>query len=191
MGSTSNSPVIGVLALQGCIERHRIHIESAGCEYRKVLKENDFDKVDAFILPGGESSTMLKLIDNFGLEEVMKEQFSRKPVWGICAGTILMADKVLNPAQKSFHLLPITVRRNAYGRQLESIEQDINGYTVSFIRAPVIEAIDPEIEIISERDGKPLWVKQGKYMASTFHAELNLQAPSPMHLAFLEMVSKG
>jgi 5'-phosphate synthase pdxT subunit len=181
-------PVIGVLALQGCIERHRPHIEAAGGEYLKVLKPEDFEKTDAFILPGGESTTMLKLIDAFGLEEIMKEQFSKKPVWGICAGTILIADNVLNPKQKSFHLLPITVRRNAYGRQLESIQQEIDGYTVSFIRAPVIEEISPDTEVLAEREGKPIWIRQGRYMASTFHPELTLHYPSPMHERFLRML---
>ncbi len=187
---SERKPVIGVLALQGCIERHRPHIVAAGGEYLRVLRSGDFEKADAFILPGGESTTMLKLIEAFGLEETMRKQFAKKPVWGICAGAILLAQEVLNPAQKSFGILPLTVRRNAYGRQLESLQQEICGYTVSYIRAPVIEKVSSGTEILAEREGKPVWVRNGRNMASTFHPELTLNYPSPMHEAFLEMVFK-
>ncbi|NCC22665.1 MAG: pyridoxal 5'-phosphate synthase glutaminase subunit PdxT [Alphaproteobacteria bacterium] len=178
---------MGVLALQGAIQLHRPHIEAAGGEYLPVRTAGDFERADAFILPGGESTTMLKLIDAFGLEETMRKAFAEKPVWGICAGAILLAETVRNPEQKSFGLLPITVTRNAYGRQLESIQQEIGGYPVSYIRAPVIEAVGPDVEVLAEREGQPVWVRRGSAMASTFHPELTLRYPSPMHRTFADL----
>lgn len=179
-------PVIGVLALQGCVQPHRPHIEAAGAAFLPVKTPADFEKADAFILPGGESTTMLKLIGAFGLWEPLREQFAKKPVWGICAGAILMAETVENPAQKSFGLLPMSVTRNAYGRQLDSLQMEIGHYPVSFIRAPVIESVGDDVEILARREGKPVWVRKGPYMASTFHPELTLDFPSPMHRVFIE-----
>ncbi|MBU6236040.1 MAG: pyridoxal 5'-phosphate synthase glutaminase subunit PdxT [Alphaproteobacteria bacterium] len=185
-------PVIGVLALQGCVDRHRPHIEAAGGEFRAVKTAADFDAVDAFILPGGESTTMLKLIDVFGLWEPLVRNFAKKPVWGICAGSILMADKVYvdaakTLAQKSFGLLPITIVRNGYGRQLDSHTAEVDGFEVSFIRAPVFEAVANDVNVRAVHGGKPAWVAKGPYMASAFHPELTMNYPSPMHRAFVEM----
>ncbi|MGB4058549.1 MAG: pyridoxal 5'-phosphate synthase glutaminase subunit PdxT [Alphaproteobacteria bacterium] len=203
-------PIIGVLALQGAVEPHRKHIEAYGAEFRAVKTPQQFESVDAFILPGGESTTMLKLIEAFDLWDSLVKQFAMKPVWGICAGSILMADRVENPPQKSFGLLPITVQRNAYGRQLESHHALIDGYEVSFIRAPVIISPSPSIplpsgrgkvseakqgeglEIRATHEGNPVWVQKGQYMATTFHPELTLDFPSPMHREFVNLArNKG
>lgn len=184
----STKPTIGCLALQGAVEPHRAHIEAAGADFMPVKTPKQFDQVDALILPGGESTTMLKLIDRFGLWDALMDQFKTKPVWGICAGSILLAETVTDPAQKSFGLLPMTVQRNGYGRQLESHHADIDGYTVSFIRAPVITKIDGSIDVLAEHDGAPVWVQKGKIMASTFHPELTLETPSPMHQKFVDLV---
>ena len=119
---------------------------------------------------------MLKLIDTFDLWESLERNFKSKPVWGICAGTILLAEDVTNPKQKSFGVLPITVERNGYGRQLESHNYTIDDYEVSFIRAPVITAVNDNLDVLAEEDGKPVWVKNGKAMATTFHAELTLDS---------------
>lgn len=181
--------MIGVLALQGAVQPHKAHIIAAGGEFRAVKTAEQFEEVDAFILPGGESTTMLKLIDTFGLWDVLKKQFSEKPVWGICAGSILLAEKVTDPAQKSFGILPITVRRNGYGRQLESSHAEIQGYPISLIRAPVITDAG-KTEIVAEHEGMPVWVKSGKAMATTFHPELTLEYPSPMHKGFIDLVRK-
>ncbi|MGH1404203.1 MAG: pyridoxal 5'-phosphate synthase glutaminase subunit PdxT [Alphaproteobacteria bacterium] len=179
---------IGVLALQGAVDLHRPHIEACGAEFVAVKTQADFEQVDAFILPGGESTTMLKLINRFGLWDSLVEQFAKKPVWGICAGSILMAETVTNPTQKSFGILPMTVERNGYGRQLDSHHAVIEGFEVSFIRAPVFTDVDGSIEVLAEHENKPVWVKQGNKIASSFHPELTLQHPSPMHRFFIDLI---
>lgn len=179
---------IGVLALQGCVDRHRPHIEAAGAEFRAVKTPQQFDAVDGFVLPGGESTTMLKLIETFGLWNSLAENFSQKPVWGICAGAILLARAVSNPAQKSFGILPISVQRNGYGRQLDSRKAMIDDYEVSFIRAPLITAIAPDITVKAAYQDHPVWVMHGGDMATSFHPELNPDAPSPMHKVFISNV---
>jgi len=187
----SKTPIIGVLALQGAVQPHKAHIEAAGAEFRAVKTLAQCEGVDGFILPGGESSTMLKLIDRFDLWDGLIEQFRAKPVWGICAGSILMAEKVTNPEQKSFGLLPITVQRNAYGRQIDSHYAAIDGYNVAFIRAPVITEVSDNVEILAEHEGTPVWIKQGSHMATTFHPELTKDTPSPMHKMFTQMVMQS
>lgn len=184
-------PIIGVLALQGAVEPHRPHIEAAGGAFRAVKTAQQFDEVDAFILPGGESTTMLKLIENFGLWDALERNFKAKPVWGICAGAILIAQHVTNPAQKSFALLPMTVARNGYGRQLDSHHATIDNYEVSFIRAPVFTDVGPGVEILATHQGAPAWIRKDKYTASAFHPELTMTYPSPMHAAFVDRVRQN
>ncbi len=181
--------IIGVFALQGAVELHKPHIEACGAEYRAVKTAKDFEKVDAFILPGGESTTMLKLINRFDLWDALIEQFSKKPVWGICAGSILLAETVTNPAQKSFGMLPMNIRRNGYGRQLESHHAEIEGFEVSFIRAPVITDMAEGIDVLAAHKGDAVWVQKGNVMASTFHPELTMTYPSPMHKKFIDSLS--
>ena len=181
-------PLIGVLALQGAVEPHKQHIESAGGVFSPVKTIEQFKDCDAFILPGGESTTMLRLIDNFNLWDCLAEQFLKKPVWGICAGSILLASEVTDPVQKSFGILPMTVKRNGYGRQLDSHHADIDGYTVSFIRAPMFTKIADSIEVLATHQGTPVWVRQGNKMASSFHPELTMEYPSPMHRAFVSSI---
>lgn len=187
--SENTKKIIGVLALQGAVELHKPHIEACGAEYRAVKTAKDFEAVDAFILPGGESTTMLKLINRFGLWDVLAEQFKHKPVWGICAGSILLAQTVTNPAQKSFGMLPMNIRRNGYGRQLDSHHAQIEGFEVSFIRAPVITDAADDVEVLASHQGDMVWVKKGHVMASTFHPELTMQYPSPMHKKFIDFLS--
>jgi 5'-phosphate synthase pdxT subunit len=183
----NKKPIIGVLAIQGAVMPHKPHIESAGGEFRAVKTPKEFDACDAFILPGGESTTMLKLIDAFALWDSLQKNFERKPVWGICAGSILIAETVTDPAQKSFGVLPITVRRNGYGRQRDSHHAEINEYKVSFIRAPVITN-SGKTEIMARHMDSPVWVQYKKIMATTFHPELTLSFPSPMHKAFINLI---
>lgn len=183
--------IIGVLALQGAVEPHKAHIEAAGAQFRAVKTPAQFEEVDGFILPGGESTTMLKLIERFDLWDVLVGQFSKKPVWGICAGAILLAKNVTNPVQKSFGLLEIDIERNGYGRQLDSHHHDVNGYPVSFIRAPVFATVGDDLEILASHEGKSCWVQKGRVMASAFHPELTLDFPSPMHQHFVELIDKS
>lgn len=191
--ASKKAPIIGVLALQGCVDRHRPHIEAAGGVFKPVKTAADFDAADAFILPGGESTTMLKLIDAFGLWDALAKNFAAKPVWGICAGSILMAKTVYVDAgkkqmQKSFGLMPYTVVRNGYGRQLDSHTAQIDGYEVSFIRAPVFEDVANDVSVKAVHEGKPAWIAKGPYMASAFHPELTTAYPSPMHASFMRLV---
>lgn len=182
----SDHKIIGVLALQGAVEPHKPHIEACGAHYCPVKTAKQIEEIDALILPGGESTTMLKLIQNFNLWDILLKTFQTKPVWGICAGSILLAEQVVNPEQRSFSALPIRIGRNGYGRQIDSHHAEINGYTVSFIRAPVIENLNGDLDILAEHDGTPVWVKKGRIMATTFHPELTLEYPSPMHKYFIE-----
>ena len=181
---------IGVLALQGAVEPHRAHVEACGAEFAPVKTAADLAQVDGLILPGGESTTMLKLIERFGLWDNLNTFFKTKPTWGICAGSILLAEKVLNPEQKSFGVLPMSVERNGYGRQIDSHITQIDGYDVSLIRAPVIKELDKSAQILASHDGDPVWVRKDHIMASTFHPELTLDFPSPMHKAFIDMASE-
>jgi len=187
--------LIGVMALQGCVDAHRKHIEALGATFKHVIYPEDFDSVDGLILPGGESTTMLKLLDIYSLESKLLATARRVPVWGICAGAILMANEVNSPKQRSFGLLPITVERNGYGRQVDSFCEEINGYPVSFIRAPLISKTGPDVQVIASLNDthstqNPVWVESGQYMATTFHPELNSDTPSPMHRKFLELVQR-
>ncbi len=190
---TGRKPIIGVLALQGCVDRHQPHIEAAGAEYRAVKTAEQIEAADAYILPGGESTTMLKLIDRFGLWDVLAENFAQKPVWGICAGSILMAEKVWVDAdktkpQKSFGLMPVDIVRNGYGRQLDSHHRLVDGYEVSFIRAPVITHVADAVQVLAVADGTPVWMAYGKHRLSAFHPELTMDYPSPMHRDFISQV---
>ena len=117
---------IGVLDLQGCVFPHQAHIEALGAQFHRVKSSNDFTSVDALILPGGESSTMLKNLANLQLWNDLQTCVQRVPVWGICAGAILMANKV-SPEQQSLKVMDVSIHRNAYGRQLDSKHADING----------------------------------------------------------------
>lgn len=185
--------VIGVLALQGCVDRHQPHIEAAGGVFKAVKTAEDIESADAYILPGGESTTMLKLIDVFGLWDVLAENFARKPVWGICAGSILMADTVWvdeskTKKQKSFGLMPVEIVRNGYGRQLDSHIGQVAGYDVSFIRAPVVTGMADTVEVLAKEGDIPVWLKSNQNHLTSFHAELTLDYPSPFHKSFISGV---
>ena len=183
---------IGILALQGAVTPHYAHLAAleglerlAFCEVRAAA---DLENIAGLILPGGESSAMLRMMDYYDLIKPLAGFLKNKPAWGICAGAILLASEVLNPEQFSFGALPIRVTRNAYGRQLDSFHAPIMGYDVAFIRAPKIESLESNIKIVAEHDGAPVWLEQGHVMATTFHPELNPNVPSPMHRRFAEIV---
>ena len=182
---------IGVLALQGDFDAHRKRLEELGAEVVLVRKPEQLDEVNALIIPGGESSTFLKLLGEEGFEKL--KQFVRaKPTFGTCAGAILLADQVENPHQPGLGALDITVRRNAYGRQIDSsIRQGkttLGGDPLEmvFIRAPKIERVGREVEVLAREGNDPVLVRQGKAMAATFHPELS--DDMRVHKAFLELV---
>jgi 5'-phosphate synthase pdxT subunit len=138
-----------------------------------VRRPAEIDGLDALILPGGESTTMLKLAEGTGLEEAVKRLAQRGgAVYGTCAGAILLAREVTNPKQHSWGLVDITVERNAYGRQVDSFEEDGR----IFIRAPRIRRVGPGVEVLESRAGEPVCVRQGRIVAATYHPELTGRA---------------
>lgn len=190
----TNRPKIGVLAVQGDFDAHRRRLEELGAEAVLVKKAEELDHVDALVMPGGESSTILKVLGEKGIERL--KDFARvKPTFGTCAGAILLAKEVQNPPQPGLGALDIRIRRNAYGRQIDSSIRE--GQTILpggplemvFIRAPRIELVGNGVEVLASSEGDPVLVRQGKTMAATFHPELS--ADKRVHQAFLDMVHNG
>lgn len=183
---------IGVLALQGDFDAHRKRLEELGAEVLLVKKPEQLDEIDGLVIPGGESGTFLKLLGAAGFEKL--KQFARtKPTFGTCAGAILLASEVDNPKQAGLGVLDIGIRRNAYGRQVDSsIRQGKFGNSpleMVFIRAPKIERIGPGVEVLATEGDDAVAVRQGKVMAATFHPELS--DDSRVHRAFIDLVSNG
>jgi 5'-phosphate synthase pdxT subunit len=183
---------IGVLALQGDFDAHRKRLEELGAEVVLVKKPEQLDAIDGLVIPGGESGTFLKLLGEAGFEKL--KQFVRvKPTFGTCAGAILLANEVENPKQSGLGALDIRIRRNAYGRQIDSsIREGRLGkepIEMVFIRAPKIQRVGPGVEVIATEGGDPVAVRQGKVMAATFHPELS--EDTRVHRAFLDLVSNG
>jgi 5'-phosphate synthase pdxT subunit len=180
---------IGVLALQGDFDAHRKRLEELGAEVVLVKKPEQLDQIDGLVIPGGESGTFLKLLGESGFEKL--KQFVRvKPTFGTCAGAILVADEVENPQQSGLGALDIRIRRNAYGRQIDSsIREGRWGQEpmeMVFIRAPKIEHVGPGVEVIATEGGDPVAVRQGRVMAATFHPELS--EDTRVHESFLDLV---
>lgn len=183
---------IGVLALQGDFDAHRRRLEELGAEVLLVKKPEQLDEIDGLVIPGGESSTFLKLLGEAGFEKL--KQFVRvKPTFGTCAGAILLAAEVENPKQQGLGALDIGIRRNAYGRQLDSSirEGKLNGSPIEmvFIRAPKIERVGKNVEVLATEGADAVAVRQGKVMAATFHPELS--DDTRVHRAFLDLVENG
>ena len=182
---------IGVLALQGDFEAHRERLEELGTEVVLVKNPEQLGGIDGLVIPGGESSTFLRLLGDHGFERL--KQFSReKPTFGTCAGAILLANEIENPKQTGLGALDIRIRRNAYGRQIDSsIRQGRFGSSpleMVFIRAPKIERIGPEVEVLATEGSDPVVVRQGRAMAATFHPELS--ADKRVHQVFLSLVEE-
>jgi 5'-phosphate synthase pdxT subunit len=168
---------VGVLALQGDFEAHRKALERAGACVAEVRTAEQMAACDGLILPGGESTTMLKLLDAEKLTEPLRAFGSEKPIYGSCAGAILLAREVSHPVQASLDLIDIAVERNGYGRQIDSriakISVDGGGdYEAVFIRAPIIRRIGESVRVLASYAGDPVWVEQGRHMVTTFHPEL-------------------
>ena len=187
---------VGVLSLQGDFAAHAAALARAGAEPVLVRDREEFDAIDGLVIPGGESTTMLKLLHYDGLMDRLVEFGRAKPVFGTCAGAILIAAEVSNPAQESLRLMDIGVERNAYGRQIDSRVAQIDPepeflqrtapgkLEAVFIRAPVIRRVNGGARILAWYDGDPVLVEQGRHMAATFHPELT--ADSRVHELFLE-----
>jgi pyridoxal 5'-phosphate synthase pdxT subunit len=189
---------IGVLALQGDFDAHRRRLEELGADVVLVRKPEQLDEVDALIIPGGESTTFLKLLGEKGFQQ-LKDFVLSKPTFGTCAGAIMLATEVENPKQTGLGAMDMTVRRNAYGRQIDSfiepvpvapdLEQGKGPLEMVFIRAPKIEKVGAGVEVLARHGGDPVLVRQGRTMAATFHPELS--DDPRVHAYFLRLVRNG
>ena len=200
--------IIGVLALQGDFDAHRRRLEELGAQVVLVKKPEQLDQIDGLIIPGGESGTFLKLLGDAGFEK-LKQFVKAKPTFGTCAGAILLASEVENPPQAGLGALNIRIRRNAYGRQIDSsiregkfvadfhraLRNDTDSsldqapLEMVFIRAPKIVQVGEGVEVIATEGSDPVAVRQGRAMAATFHPELS--DDPRVHQAFLDLVSNG
>lgn len=183
---------IGVLALQGDFEAHSKALERAGAEAVEVRSAEDLKRIDGLIIPGGESTTMWKLLEAENLLEPLREFGVRQPIFGTCAGAILLATGVTNPAQPSLGIMDIDVERNAYGRQVDSRIATLQPEGVAgdleavFIRAPIIRRVGGGAKILASYHGDPVLVEQGRHLVATFHPELT--SDPRVHRMFLEKV---
>ena len=193
----STAPKIGVLALQGDFDAHRRRLEELGAEVVLIRKPEQLDGIDGLIIPGGESGTFLKLLGDAGFEK-LKEFVRFKPTFGTCAGAILLASEVENPSQQGLGALNIHIRRNAYGRQIDSsirVGKILDGnhrespLEMVFIRAPKISHVGEGVEVLATEGEDPVVVRQGRAMAATFHPELS-EDPR-VHQIFLDLIQNG
>jgi 5'-phosphate synthase pdxT subunit len=183
---------IGVLAIQGDFDAHRKRLEQLGADVVLVRKLDQLDEVDGLIIPGGESGAFLRILGEDGMKKL--QEFVRlKPTFGTCAGAIMLAKEITNPPQVGLGALDIRIRRNAYGRQIDSsiCEGKFRSVPVEmvFIRAPKIEQLGPGVEVIATQGNDPVAVRQGRTMAATFHPELS--EDTRIHQAFLDLIQNG
>ena len=186
---------VGVLGLQGDVREHVAVLESAGATALVVKRADELASIDGLVIPGGESTTIGKLLDRFELLEPLVERAQEGlPLYGTCAGAILMARDVVGK-EEAPHRIPvmdITVRRNAYGRQVDSFEADLQldgleePFRAVFIRAPVIEESGEGVEVLATVEDRPVLVRQGRFLASTFHPEMT--GDNRVHELFLKIV---
>ncbi|MEU8620356.1 pyridoxal 5'-phosphate synthase glutaminase subunit PdxT [Streptomyces sp. NPDC048623] len=190
-----STPVIGVLALQGDVREHLIALAAADAVARPVRRPEELAEVDGLVIPGGESTTISKLAVLFGLMEPLRERIAGgMPVYGTCAGLIMLADKILDPrsGQETFGGIDMIVRRNAFGRQNESFEAGVTVTGIDtpvegvFIRAPWVESVGAEVEVLAEHEGHIVAVRQGRAVATSFHPELT--GDHRIHELFVDMV---
>lgn len=186
-------PRIGVLAIQGDYAAHAQALSASGATPCEVRKPDQLSDLDGIILPGGESTTVLKFLEKSGFFEALKVFCSSKPVFGTCAGAILLAREVRNPSQRSLGILDVVVERNAYGRQIDSTiltaETALPGGPLEmvFIRAPRIITMGEAVQVLALRDGFPVLVRQGAVLAATFHPELSHDRR--VHREFVQIVN--
>lgn len=190
--------VIGVLALQGDVREHIEAVKNAGADAVPVKTREEIERVDGLIIPGGESTTVGKLLDRFGLMDAVRRMPEEcKPIFGTCTGMILLAKEIENSAreQPRLGLMDVTVRRNAFGRQVDSFEEDIPVRGIDgpvravFIRAPYVTDVRPGVEVLAEYQGHPVLVREGHLLAAAFHPELTDDAR--VHALFIKMVQEA
>jgi 5'-phosphate synthase pdxT subunit len=189
---------VGVLALQGDVREHMASLLACGVEAVAVRRANEIESIDALVLPGGESTTIAQLAEVFGIFELIKNKIENGlPVYGSCAGMILLADQILDAkaGQKSFGGLDITVRRNAFGRQVDSFESDIAFNDGSeeliravFIRAPWVEKVSNSVQVLASIDGHAVAVRSETALATSFHPEIT--GDHRIHRYFIEQVAR-
>ncbi len=190
--SKPTSPRIGVLAIQGDYAAHAEALASSGADPVEIRKPDQLTGLDGLILPGGESTTILRFLEKHNFFDTLKAFCQTKPVFGTCAGAILLAREVRNPAQRSLGVLDAVAERNAYGRQIDSAiltaQTALPGGPLEmvFIRAPRLVDPGPTVEVLAQRDGFPVLVRQGFVMAATFHPELS--ADHRVHALFVQAV---
>ena len=198
MTTEPRRPRVGVLALQGAVGPHLAAIRDVGAEPVEVRLPRDLVDLDALILPGGESTTMRKLIDAYGLREpILSLARGGTPLLGTCAGMILLADRMATGEGPYFGLLDIEVHRNGYGRQLDSFEAELEAPSLGaeplhgvFIRAPTVSDVGPRAEVLArDPDGSPVAVRQGRVLATAFHPELT--GDRRLHRLLVEMIGRG
>lgn len=187
---------VGILAIQGDFAEHRKVLERLGVQVREVRLPHQLDEVEGLIIPGGESTTIVQLIDIYDMREKLRERVleDRMPTWGTCAGMIVMAGDLSDHRPDPLHLMDTRVGRNAFGRQVDSFEADLQvtgiqgpPYRAVFIRAPVFEAVGDSVEVLATLDdGRPVAVLQGHMLATSFHPELT--DDTRMHELFVQMV---
>ena len=189
---SSKQLTIGILALQGAYEAHAKMLRTLGATPRLARLPADLDGIDGLIMPGGESTTMLKFLERHGFFDTLKTFVQTIPTFGTCAGAILLATDVENPTQKSLAALDITVERNSYGRQIDSTilhaDSALPGGPLEmvFIRAPRITRTGAAVETLATRETNPVLVRQGHILAATFHPELSHD--TRVHELFLNLV---
>lgn len=188
---------IGVLALQGAFREHRQMLEQCGAEVLEVRKPEDIDQIDGLVIPGGESTTIGKLLNEWGLAEPIKKRVQEgMPIFGTCAGLIIVARTIIgHESQPRLALMDITARRNAYGRQVDSFEGDFTipelgerPFKAVFIRAPYIEKCEPCVQVLAEHEGKAVLARQKNLLVASFHPELTQD--DRIHRYFLTMVEE-
>jgi 5'-phosphate synthase pdxT subunit len=189
---TDRPLTIGILALQGAYEAHARTLLSLGVTTKLIRTPDALDNLDGLIIPGGESTTMLKFLERNGFLEHLTTFVQRTPTFGTCAGAIILAKDVENPAQQSLGVLDITIERNAYGRQIDSAiltaptKLEGDPLEMVFIRAPRITRTGPKVETLATRDNFPVLVHEGHLLAATFHPELS--ADTRVHQLFLNLI---
>ncbi len=187
-------PLVGVLAVQGDVEEHLRALERSGARALAVKNRSELESVAALVVPGGESTTVIRLLERFGLIEPIRERVAAgMPFWGTCMGLIVAAHEVADLEQKTLDLLDVTVRRNAFGRQIASAEVPLEiralgekAFPAVFIRAPWIERAGPGVEVLASHAGHGVFVRQGNVVGTSFHPELTVD--SRIHRYFLDLI---